>query len=119
MRSGGRTGAPDVPVITRTAGATGRSIPGTSIKSAAGNFAERLLFGSGLGTNPAEVTYVDPAGGRRFMTDAHNVFLNIAAQCGLIGLAALAFLIASVFGLARPLRLDDQRVIPVALAAPG
>ena len=82
---------------------------------AAENFSQRPLLGSGLGTNPAEVDYVDPAGGRRLMIDAHNVFLNIAAQCGLIGLGALALLIASIFRRTAPIRLDDKRIITVGL----
>lgn len=102
----------DVPGLDRPVAPAVRTLTWTD---AAENFSQRRLLGAGLGTNPAEVDYVDPAGGRRLMTDAHNVFLSIAAQCGLLGLAALAFLIASVFQLTRPIRLDDQRIIPVAL----
>lgn len=82
---------------------------------AAENFSQHPLLGSGLGTNPAEVDYVDPAGGRRLMIDAHNVFLNIAAQSGLLGLAALALLIAAVFRRTAPIRLDDSRIVTVGL----
>ncbi len=102
----------DLPGVERPVAPAVRTMTWTD---AAENFSRHPLLGSGLGTNPAEVDYVDPAGGRRFMTDAHNVFLNIAAQCGLLGLAALALLIASIFRLTIPIRLDDSRIVTAGL----
>lgn len=52
------------------------------------------LIGRGIGNESAHVLYRDPSGHLQRLTDAHNVFLNIAAQCGIVGVAALLWLIA-------------------------
>ena len=102
----------DVPGVEQAVAPAVRTMTWTD---AAENFSRNPLLGAGLGTHPAEVDYVDPAGGRRFVTDAHNVFLNIASQCGLLGLAALAILIVSILRLTMPIRLDDTRILTVGL----
>jgi hypothetical protein len=53
-------------------------------------------LGHGIGIDAAFVHYRDPSGNLQELTDAHNVFLNIAAQAGVVGLAGLAVLIAYV-----------------------
>ncbi len=55
-------------------------------------FLENPIFGKGLGTNAAHVKYLDASGRMQLLTDAHQILLNVAAQTGLIGLAAIVFL---------------------------
>jgi O-antigen ligase len=54
------------------------------------------LIGHGIGIDPVHVDYYAVGCGRDCVTDAHNGFLSMAAQCGLIGLGALFGLIAFV-----------------------
>lgn len=66
-------------------------------ESAFRTFSENPLFGKGLGTNPAGVNYADASGRTQYLTDAHQIFLNIAAQTGLLGLISFIFILAYVF----------------------
>jgi hypothetical protein len=80
-------------------------------------FIAHPLLGSGIGADAAHVSYLDPSGNLQRLTDAHNSFLNIAAQCGLAGL--LALLAIAGFGLRqlRPLQLETaQDVLRVGIA---
>jgi O-antigen ligase len=72
------------------------------------NFLDRPVFGRGIGTDAIDVVYQNPAGVRRPYTDAHNMFLNLAAQCGVIGLLPLLLLIGKLVRQILPLRLGDQ-----------
>ena len=45
-------------------------------------------FGKGLGLEVVEIGYVNPSGIYELLTDAHNTWLSVLAQCGLVGLAA-------------------------------
>ena len=62
--------------------------------SAFNEFLRHPWLGHGVGLDAAFVRYRDPSGNLQELTDAHNVFLNIAAQAGVVGLAGLAALIA-------------------------
>jgi putative inorganic carbon (hco3(-)) transporter len=62
--------------------------------SAFDEFLRHPWLGHGIGLDAAFVRYRDPSGNLQELTDAHNVFLNIAAQAGVVGLAGLAALIA-------------------------
>jgi O-antigen ligase len=82
---------------------------------AAQQFARRPLLGGGIGADAVAVRYVSPSGINHFVTDAHNVFLNIAAQCGLVGLTAIIVLVAYVVRRTAPLRIDQHRLIQTGL----
>lgn len=85
---------------------------------AAANFAAAPWLGRGLGLEAVDVRIVLPSGQLAGVTDAHNTFLNIAVQCGLIGLAALLALLIWVWRRTRPFRLGEGRpgdVLRVAL----
>ena len=71
-------------------------------------FARYPIVGKGLGVDATLVRYVDPSGFFQTQTDAHNVFLNIAAQCGLAGLLGLAVLVTYVIRTTRPWRIDND-----------
>jgi O-antigen ligase len=81
------------------------------------NFLSDPLFGRGLGADAAQLRYISPSGAVQSLTDAHNMFLNLAVQCGLPGLAAMLLLIAAVLRACRPFRLatDGSNAVPPAL----
>lgn len=58
-------------------------------------FAANPFFGKGLGTEPVSVPYLSPSG-LQVLADAHNSFLSIAAQCGLLGIASMFLLLGHV-----------------------
>lgn len=81
------------------------TIPGTDVflapsarfltwSDAAAEFLRHPLTGHGIGVDAVEVTYPRPDGFVERLTDAHNIFLSIAAQAGIFGLAGLVALIA-------------------------
>ena len=57
-------------------------------QSAAATWRDNLILGKGTGTDAARVNYQTLSGDRQLLLDAHNSFLSVAAQTGLIGLAA-------------------------------
>jgi len=61
------------------------------------NFLADPVFGRGIGSDAVSVSYWVPWGLHSHLTDAHNAYLNIAVQCGLLGLAALLALIVHVW----------------------
>ena len=73
---------------------------------AARHFLAHPLLGSGIGTDAAHVFYVTPSGEPQRLTDAHNTFLSLAAQCGILGLAGIVAMLCAVARLAQPLRLE-------------
>jgi O-antigen ligase len=74
--------------------------------SAAREFAHHFPIGHGIGIEPAQVVYPRPDGFVEHLTDAHNLFLSIAAQAGIVGLAGLAALIGLAVRLTGRLELD-------------
>ena len=54
------------------------------------------ISGKGVGTAVAEVVFQNSDGSRSLLTDAHNMFLNVAAQAGLPGLVAIVALVVVV-----------------------
>ncbi len=97
---------------------------------AARTFAAHPLTGEGYGTYVAVVTdprayvpadRIGKATGpvRPVRMEAHNVWLSVAGQAGLVGLAAFALLLWAIFGRLRTTRLEDPRVaeLPLALVA--
>jgi O-antigen ligase len=47
------------------------------------------LVGVGIGVDPVRTAFESPRGDFGFVTDAHNMFLSIAAQAGIVGLLAM------------------------------
>jgi len=72
---------------------------------------EHPLFGTGVGSNPIAVPYVAPSGDFYVLTDAHNVFLNVAMHSGLVGLATILLLIGFVARQMRPWLFTDTNAI--------
>jgi O-antigen ligase len=49
------------------------------------------IFGRGLGLPVAHVFYLDASGNNQLLTDAHQLWLNVAGQQGFLGLFAIIF----------------------------
>lgn len=78
-------------------------VPGTSIviepsvrvftwQSSAETFLQHPIFGKGTGTDTTFVIYDSFAGPRHLLLDAHNMWLSVAAQTGIVGSFAFCLL---------------------------
>ena len=92
-----------VPLLDLTLAPSGRLMVWTD---AVRNFVAAPLTGRGIGIDPVTVKYLTPSGYLETLTDAHNVFLSIAVQCGAVGLAAFLLLLVHVVRRTLPLRLE-------------
>jgi putative inorganic carbon (hco3(-)) transporter len=52
-------------------------------------FIANPIFGKGLGLGVAQVMFIAPSGQRQMLTDAHNMWLNVAAEAGILGLLGI------------------------------
>jgi O-antigen ligase len=68
------------------------------------NFVADPFLGRGIGAESVHVPYQSPSGGQT-LTDAHNTFLNIAVQCGIVGLTALLAILGYAWKRSAPFRL--------------
>lgn len=82
-------------------------------------FAENPFFGRGLGQDVCRTRYFDLSGRLQILTDAHNVFLNVAAQSGIFGLLTIVLIIYYVTRRTFPLDFGDknERVLRVGFGA--
>lgn len=71
-------------------------------------FADDPMTGKGLGQPACAVSFQNTDGSYSMLTDAHNVFLSVAAQSGSLGLAAIIALSFYLWRLGR--RSDDPAV---------
>ena len=71
-------------------------------------FLENPFVGKGVGMPAASVAYRNSDGSWSMLADAHNTFLNVAAQAGVVGLIGFALVILSVLKAA--LRKKDESV---------
>jgi putative inorganic carbon (hco3(-)) transporter len=87
-------------------------------KSALNTFLDHPLTGKGTGTDAALVYYTTVLGQNQVLLDAHNTYLNIAAQAGLIGVVSFAFLIYWVMRSSHwsPVGSDTNRRVHFALS---
>lgn len=96
---------PTAPYLIHVPGVSVPFAPGIRLLawvSAANNFLDSPLFGHGIGVDAARVLYQAPEYNESgYVTDAHNFILSIAAQCGILGLAALSVLVWYVVRQAR------------------
>jgi O-antigen ligase len=79
-------------------------------------FLAHPLLGRGLGLEVADVRYLNASGSYELLTDAHNTWLSVMAQDGVVGLAALALV---VFTLARRMRMPDFAEPPASIVRRG
>ena len=73
-------------------------------------FSSDPITGKGLGTGAASVAYQNSDGTWSLLTDAHNTFLNVAAESGVIGLLALLGVIFVVVRSVFQTEEDDQNL---------
>jgi O-antigen ligase len=81
-------------------------------------FLAHPLTGQGVGTDPVAVLYQNPSGGRAIWHDAHQTWLSVAAQTGIVGLLAFGWVTVHVLrGLAaRPWPTQGPGAVRTALA---
>ena len=80
------------------------------------NFLAHPFTGRGIGIDPVSVHYMNPSGELETSTDAHNIFLSIAVQCGIVGLAAFLLLVWHIGRRTLPLRLDEGAPVTIRAA---
>ena len=66
-------------------------------QQAAETFFRNPIIGRGVGAPAANVIFKAPSGQMQLLTDAHQSWLNIAAQAGFLGLAAFIWLTIALF----------------------
>jgi O-antigen ligase len=67
------------------------------------------LTGRGIGLDAGHVVYQSP-NGEQILGDAHQLWLNVAAQQGIIGLFAILFLTVWFFRRSLPLNLETAPI---------
>lgn len=96
---------PTAPFLIHISGFAEPWAPGVRLMvwiDAAHNFLASPVLGHGIGVDPVHVLYQAPEDASPgFVTDAHNVFLSVGVQCGIVGLLALAAIIWLVIREAR------------------
>ncbi len=65
-------------------------------KTAFQTFAQNPILGKGIGEPVAESRFTDPSGRQQLLTDAHNTFLSVLAETGLLGFFAIAAVIGFI-----------------------
>lgn len=78
-------------------------------KDAFATFAASPLTGKGPGTGAASVAFQNTDGTWSMLTDAHNMFLNVAAESGLLGLIGLLAVILFMLKTALSNRSESPR----------
>lgn len=71
-------------------------------------FTENPIFGRGLGQDVCYTRYFDLSGNLQLLTEAHNVFLNVAAQEGIFGLSAIIMIVYYVTRKTFPLDFSNN-----------
>ncbi len=72
------------------------------------SFLESPILGRGIDVPVAESRFIDPSGNHQLLTDAHNTYLSVLAETGVIGAIPLTGLIVFIFvGLRRKLLVND------------
>jgi len=81
-------------------------------------FAENPLTGRGTGANTAALQYRTLSGDTQLLLDAHHVWLNVAGQTGIVGLAAFILLAVYLFRKCRFRfeHLSEKNLIHLALS---
>ncbi|MCB1023475.1 MAG: O-antigen ligase family protein [Acidobacteria bacterium] len=78
---------------------------------------EYPIFGKGLETDIAHTAYTLPSGEKIYITDSHQMWLNVFGQAGIFGLFALFFISYFLLAGSRPWKFEtNQDVIRTFLA---
>ena len=65
-------------------------------RTALETFFEDPIFGRGVGMPVSNAVYTDPSGTNQLLADAHNTYLSVAGESGIVGVATFFGLIAFV-----------------------
>ena len=79
-------------------------------------FLENPFVGRGVGMPAANVAYRNSDGSWSMLADAHNTFLNVAAQAGVVGLIAFALVILSILKAAFRKKSESVSAVGYGLA---
>jgi hypothetical protein len=101
------------PVSIQTLAASSRVLTWTG---AWHTFLAHPYLGRGLGLEVADVRYLNASGSYELLTDAHNTWLAVLAQDGVVGLAALALVVVT---LARRIKMPDLAAPPISIVRRG
>jgi len=74
------------------------------------------IFGKGISLGVANVRFLAPSGQMQILTDAHNTWLSVAAQAGVLGLSALIALTIAIILRARTSHLASDTLSPIRSA---
>lgn len=78
-------------------------------------FLDHPFFGKGLGLGVAEVYFMPPSGQMQLLTDAHNAFLSVAGQAGILGAIPLVLMCTAVIRRSRLFQFDGGDVSTISL----
>ncbi len=93
------------------------SIRAIAWKNSIDTFLEDPIFGKGLETDIAHTSYTLPSGQRIYITDSHQMWLNVLGQSGILGFLALLFICIFLLKGSGSLGFQDKRdVIRTSLA---
>ncbi len=85
-------------------------------QSAFETFLDYPVFGKGVGEQAASVNYLDASGTSQYLTDAHQLWISVAAQAGIFGLFAILAITFYFLRNAFPLKFNNkQRALGVGL----
>lgn len=85
-------------------------------RDALGTFLQHPLFGKGVGLGVANVRFQAPSGQMQILTDAHNAFLSVAGQAGILGLATFLALLIATLRRGMIFRTGEVTKKPISLA---
>jgi hypothetical protein len=79
-------------------------------------FTQHPLFGRGVGMPVSNAVVTDPAGGVHLLADAHNTYLSVLGETGVIGFAAFSLIVfAAATALRRARTAYANHAIPLCL----
>jgi O-antigen ligase len=74
------------------------------------------IFGKGIGLGVTAVQFLAPSGQMQLLTDAHNTWLSVAAQAGVMGLTSLLMLSIAIIYRGVPASDPTDALSPVRSA---
>lgn len=91
--------------VPLAAGEISRSHRAEAWRTSFQSFLQSPMLGRGIDVPVADSRFIDPSGNHQLLTDAHNTYLSVLAETGIMGFVAFAtfaiFLIAGLIGFRR------------------
>jgi O-antigen ligase len=80
-------------------------------------FLNNPITGVGIGNGSVNISFTNTDGSTSLLIDAHNIFLSVATQTGLIGLSAFLLMIFFILREFLPFKFSDKKIsiIPISL----